>query len=398
MDGIKVTCQCGRILTAPASHAGKKGRCPTCGFHFIIPAPMPSAPPAARSRKSRAGIILGAIIGILILAGVVMIIASSAGKPGTSERDVAVKPEQPAPKPDAPQPGAQPAPAPEPAPEPAPTPELTPAPEAKLPDAPEGFKAVEAEGRDKDTGLWKEIEHVKSGIRLRLIPAGEFYMGESMSAEDTLEKYGGTVEWYKPEHPRHHVKISKPFYMGKYEVTQTQWKVIMGNNPSNWKGDNLPVEQVSWNDVQGFLNKAGDGLRLPSEAEWEYACRAGSKGQWCFGDNENILGDYAWYNKNSDNQTHPVGQKKPNGWGLYDMHGNVWEWCSDWYGEKYYEECRNGVIDPSGPGNGAGRVLRGGELVDVAWVARSATRDGDRPDLRGGDGGFRVVVSARDGS
>jgi formylglycine-generating enzyme required for sulfatase activity/predicted Ser/Thr protein kinase/type II secretory pathway pseudopilin PulG len=262
-----------------------------------------------------------------------------------------------------------------------------PAPGTKLPDAPAGFKAVESEGRDKDTGLWKEIEHIKSGIRLRLIPTGEFDMGSPDTEKDRD----------KDEGPVHHVKISKPFYMGKYEVTQAQWKAVMGadNNPSNFKGDNLPVETVSWNDAQEFLKKAGDGLRLPSEAEWEFACRAGSKGKWCFGDDENTLGDYAWYNENSGNQTHPVGQKKPNTFGLYDMHGHVWEWCSDWYGEKYYEECKNGVSDPTGPGNGAGRVVRGGSWGTVAWSARSADRNGRGPGDRGGVSGFRVAVPAR---
>src|SRR6185295_12837821 len=128
----------------------------------------------------------------------------------------------------------------------------------------------------------------------------------------------------------HKVRITRQFEIGKYEVTQEQWQAVMGDNPSNFKGANLPVEKVSWNDAQDFLLKlnARDGYtyRLPTEAEWEYACRAGSMGDFA-----GELDDVAWYDKNSGSKTHPVGQKRPNVWGLYDMHGNVSEWCSDWY-------------------------------------------------------------------
>ncbi len=160
------------------------------------------------------------------------------------------------------------------------------------------------------------------GVKMEmvLIPAGEFKMGSPDSDKDalTLEK------------PQHRVRITKPFYLGKFLVTQEQWEAVMGNNPSQFKGPKNPVEMVSWEDCQKFLGKlnakssSGTGkFQLPSEAQWEYACRAGSKTRYCFGDDETPLGDYAWYGKNSGNTTHPVGEKKPNAWGLYDMYGNV---------------------------------------------------------------------------
>ena len=159
------------------------------------------------------------------------------------------------------------------------------------------------------------------GIRLKLLPAGTFWMGEDLDA--------------------HKVTLTQPFYLGVYEVTQEQYERVMGKNPSNFKGPQNPVEKVSWDDAVEFCRKlselpeekaAGRIYRLPTEAEWEYACRAGTTTKYSFGDSESELGEYGWFDKNSDRKTHPVGQKQPNKWGLYDMHGNVWEWCSDWYG------------------------------------------------------------------
>jgi formylglycine-generating enzyme required for sulfatase activity len=259
-----------------------------------------------------------------------------------------------------------------------------------------GFKAVESEGRDEATGLWKEIEHIKTGIRLRLVPAGEFDMGGQAIYTKVVfvEGIGEEIAYNEDTHPAHHVKISRPFYMGKYELTQAQWKAVMGadNNPSKWQGDDLPVDSLSWNMAEDFLKEAGDGLRLPTEAEWEYACWAGSKGA---GYDKMKLSDYAWYYPNSKDKTHPVGQKKPNAWGLYDMLGNVWEWCSDRYDDKYYEECKNGVTDPQGPEKGVHRVARGGSFYADGWSAHPAHRlmiPG--PDAGGWYCGFRVVRDA----
>ncbi len=171
--------------------------------------------------------------------------------------------------------------------------------------------------------------------------------------------------------------VSRPFFLGKYEVTQKQWEAVMGNNPSNFKGPDLPVEQVSWNDVQDFIRKLNEKegkniYRLPSEAEWEHSARAGSNGAWCFGDDESLLVQYAWYDKNSGSTTHPVGQLKPNAFGLYDMHGNVWEWCED--------------------AEGADRVSRGGCWLFGADDCRSDYRNWDDPGGRYDGLGFRVLA------
>ena len=205
------------------------------------------------------------------------------------------------------------------------------------------------------------------GMELVLIPAGSFTMGDD-----------------SPE-PAHKVTITKPFYLGKYEVTQEQWEAVMGSNPSNFKGPKNPVEQVNWDDCQAFLDRlntraGGKGYKfvLPTEAQWEYACRAGSTGKFCFGDDEKQLGEYAWYRENSESKTHPVGEKKPNAWGLYDMHGNVWEWCQDWHGGCGAEAVR----DPSGPTTGLDRVNRGGSWHFVGWRCQSGCRSFIPPELR----------------
>jgi formylglycine-generating enzyme required for sulfatase activity len=219
-----------------------------------------------------------------------------------------------------------------------------------------------------------------------LIPSGTFMMG---SPED--EPGRSTMETL------HQVTISKPFYMQTTEVTQKQWEKVMGNNPSYFQGDeNLPVEQVSWNDVQEFIRKlnkmeGNDKYRLPTEAQWEYACRAGSSTMYCFGNDPGRLGEYAWYDENSGNVTHAVGQKKPNAWGLYDMYGNVWEWVQDWGGSGDYPSGH--VTDPTGPSSGPSRVFRGGSGVDCTGsCCRTAFRAGDRPDSRYWKSvGFRLI-------
>jgi formylglycine-generating enzyme required for sulfatase activity len=208
------------------------------------------------------------------------------------------------------------------------------------------------------------------------IPAGEFTMG---SAET------------KYEQPAHKVKITKPFLMGATEVTQAQWKAVMGDSPSLIQGDDLPVESVTWEECQAFVKKLsekeGKTYRLPTEAEWEYACRAGSTKRFHFGDDANGLGEYAWHGANSDCTTHPVGLKKPNAWGLYDTYGNVWEWCQDFYvayGEKEQ-------ADPAGPEKGSQRIFRGGAWYDEVYRCRSAFRNSRHPNSRNYFG-LRVVM------
>ncbi|MDA7492884.1 formylglycine-generating enzyme family protein [bacterium] len=219
------------------------------------------------------------------------------------------------------------------------------------------------------------------GMEFKLIPAGKFIMGDA-SSEDN-------------ETP-HEVTLTKPFKLGVYEVTQEQYEKVMGVNPSKSKGANNPVENVSWEDAIEFCRKlselpaekeAGNVYRLPSEAEWEYACRAGTTTKFSFGDDESELGDYAWYDDNSDRNTHPVGGKKPNAWGLYDMHGNVWEWCQDWY----WDYPSGSVTDPRGP-RGSYRVLRGGSWYAPAEYCRSACRGRRGPSDRILHG-FRVSLS-----
>ena len=196
------------------------------------------------------------------------------------------------------------------------------------------------------------------------------------------------------EGPEDEVTISQGFYLGKYEITQGQWYAVMGSNPSKYKGANHPVEKVSWEEVQQFISKlnqsAGSSVyRLPTEAEWEYACRAGSTTRWSFGDDASMLGEYAWYDgNNSSFGTKDVGTKKPNLWGLYDMHGNVYEWCQDKWGSSYSSGSQ---IDPLGPTAGSSRVMRGGRFNNSARYVRSAYRDHSSPDYRSDGVGFRLL-------
>ena len=252
------------------------------------------------------------------------------------------------------------------------------------------------------------------GMEFTLIPAGKFMMGSDLEEHD--------------EEPIHEVTISRPFYMGIYPVTQSEWQEIMGNNPSELIGDDYPVHGVSWNDAQEFIRKlnlpdeqptilydnwtgetrpkAQFEYRLPSEAEWEYACRAGTTGDYA-----GPLDSMAWYANNSGhryvdaaqtweteqladngNQPHVVGTKEANAFRLFDMHGNVWEWCQDFYDENYYRNSPS--IDPQGPSSGQYRVLRGGSWDSVATLLRSALRLYGPPGNRGVDG-FRLVAVVR---
>jgi formylglycine-generating enzyme required for sulfatase activity len=199
----------------------------------------------------------------------------------------------------------------------------------------------------------KRVSTSSIGMEFVQIPAGEFMMGSPLSEKGRKSDEG----------PLHKVKITKSFYLQTTEVTQAQWVAIMGNNPSYYTGDdNRPVDCVSWEDVKEFLKKLsekkGKKYRLPTEAEWEYACRAGSTAKYCFSDSEGELVEYAWYVKNCGGETHLVGCKEPNKLGLYDMHGNVQEFCQDFYAEDYYG--RSLTNDPEGPSNGKYRVARGG--------------------------------------
>ncbi len=229
------------------------------------------------------------------------------------------------------------------------------------------------------------------GMNLVLIPAGEFLMG---SPESDSSAWDG-------EKPQHLVRISRPFYLGVTEVTQAQYEGVMGTNPSRFKGAQLPVEGVSWEDAVAFCRRLSDKedrtYRLPTEAEWEYACRAGSTTKWSFGDDESALNEYAWYSANSNRTMHPVGEKNPNAWGLYDMHGNVCEWCSDWCG-RYASTVMD---DPTGPTAGWTRVLRGGSCYYDARSCRSVFRFESPPDVPGDRDdfvGFRVASSSVDAS
>jgi formylglycine-generating enzyme required for sulfatase activity/predicted Ser/Thr protein kinase len=221
------------------------------------------------------------------------------------------------------------------------------------------------------------------GMELVYIGPGNFMMG-SPDGDGELD-----------EHPRHVVTLTCGFYMGRTAVTQAQWKAVMGTNPSKFKGDDLPVEQVSWHDAMAFCKelsyREGRTYRLPMEAEWEYASRAGSLTRYYFGDAEEQLDRYAWYHVNSGGETHSVGAKAPNGWGFHDMYGNVWEWCQDWYGD--YPS--GTAIDPSGPPTGSCRLLRGGSWDDDANYCQSSFRFWSAPDYCVGYIGFRVCLDVK---
>jgi formylglycine-generating enzyme required for sulfatase activity len=223
------------------------------------------------------------------------------------------------------------------------------------------------------------------GMKLKLIPAGEFVMGDPDS--------GSVLS--PPEEPQHEVRITQSFYLGVTEVTQEQYAKVMAKNPSKFKDDSNPVDTASWTEAVEFCKRLsaqeGKTYRLPTEAEWEYACRAGTTTAYSFGDDAASLGEYAWYDENSDRRTHSVGEKKPNAWGLYDMHGNVSEWCQDMYAEY----TSDAVTDPVGTYGLTNRVDRGGSWFDSARNCRSAYRNaitmGSRRGPRLGMRGFRVA-------
>ena len=196
------------------------------------------------------------------------------------------------------------------------------------------------------------------------------------------------------EKPAHRVNVSD-FFIGKYEVTQAQWKAVMGQNPSSRKGDNLPVEGVSWNDIQEFIRKlnvmTGKQYRLPTEAEWEFASRGGIQSKNYKYSGSNTANDVAWIEINSAKTTHPVGTKSPNELGIYDMSGNVMEWCSDWLGQ--YTDI--GKVNPKGAGAGTHRVGRGGSWSSAERIVRVSARSGNNPDSRASNLGFRLAYSTK---
>ena len=200
------------------------------------------------------------------------------------------------------------------------------------------------------------------------------------------------------EKPVHAVVITRGFYVGRHEVTQAQYERVMGVNPSSFKGPDLPVEQVTWDAAVEFCRKlserTGGSFRLPTEAEWEYAARAGSREKYCFGDDEEMLKQYAWFDANSGKRTHAVGRKKPNAWGLFDCHGNVREWCSDWYSEDSYAGGPH--EDPKGPAGGQCRVQRGGSWNYPGLSCRSANRSGCPPGYEGINFGFRAAMDPQE--
>ncbi|KPA11259.1 serine/threonine protein kinase [Candidatus Magnetomorum sp. HK-1] len=224
------------------------------------------------------------------------------------------------------------------------------------------------------------------GMILVHIPAGSFVMGGDEVAEQADEM----------ERPRHRVTINKPFYLGRYPVTQSEWIAVMNNNPSHFEGDRNPVEQVSYHDVYQFIDKLNSlektkAYRLPYEAEWEYAARAGTQTTYYFGNSTGKLETAAWFRKNSGKKTHPVGKLSSNPWGLYDMHGNVHEWCEDWFDKKYYAV--SAKKNPTGPKKGLAKSLRGGDWGSEDWHCRAASRSLGSPDRRGNRLGFRLFRS-----
>jgi formylglycine-generating enzyme required for sulfatase activity len=238
-------------------------------------------------------------------------------------------------------------------------------------------------GGDSDS----ELKDSTTGIEMVLVKGGCYQMGSAFDIGGPEEK------------PVHKVCVDD-YYLGKFEVTQGQWKVIMGNNPSRNKcGDDCPVENVSWNDVQDFIKKLNGKIvgenntivnyRLPTEAEWEFAARSRGEVERSYSaKNVHQLIDVAWYNLNTES-IRPVGQKPPNGLGLFDMSGNVAEWTNDWYGSTYYATSPSN--NPTGPNTGERRVVRGGSYVDYPFDLRATYRNYLPPDYRSGSKGFRLV-------
>ncbi len=268
----------------------------------------------------------------------------------------------------------------------------------KAPDSPDAANSASSDvPNGASSGASSDVVN-SIGMKFVRVPKGTFLMGSPRGNPNA-----------DLDERQHEVTISRDFSIGAFECTQEQYERVMGKNPSQFQDPrnkestaNHPVERISWNDAAEFCRRlselpaekaAGRSYRLPTEAEWEFACRGGSAGEFAFGDDAAALGDYAWYEPNGGGQTHPVGQKRPNAFGIYDMHGNAWEWCADWY----VEHSRRPVVDPTGPANGTDRVYRGGSWNYSAGYCRSANRTATKPDFDsfGFDFlsiGFRVVM------
>jgi formylglycine-generating enzyme required for sulfatase activity len=232
------------------------------------------------------------------------------------------------------------------------------------------------------TGLAWRVRDTATQVELLLVPPGTFQMGCIMGSN----QYG----CYSWEQPVHHVTLTNAFYLGRYEVTQSQWLAKMGSNPSYFQGQSdsasRPVERVSWTTIQGYLSATN--MRLPTEAEWEYACRAGTQTPFYNGStDDSTVGALAWYNPIAGGKTHAVGGKAANGFGLHDMLGNVWEWVNDWY-DTYPSSAQT---NPTGPVSSSERVIRGGSWIDHTGYVRSSVRYGGTPGYAELDGGFRVA-------
>jgi formylglycine-generating enzyme required for sulfatase activity len=237
------------------------------------------------------------------------------------------------------------------------------------------------EGQDEEAGSAEVKEYTVGGVTFKMIrvEAGSFRMG--------------SIDGDSDEQPVHNVTISSDYYIGETEVTQELWATVMGSNPSNFTSDSqLPVETVSWNDCQTFITKlnslTGANFRLPTEVEWEYAARGGNKSQGYTYSGSDTIGDVAWYTSNSSSKTHPVKTKQPNELGIYDMSGNVWEWCQDWYGS--YSSAA--VTDPQGPSSGSIRVSRGGGWDYIAAGCRCANRNRYAPTYTPDYLGLRLAL------
>ena len=232
-----------------------------------------------------------------------------------------------------------------------------------------------------ETGWPWRVRHDATGIELVLVPPGDYRRGASQGDDAAASD----------EKPAHRVRLTQPFYLGRYEVTQEEWQRVMDSNPARTANSRSPVERISWLDArgpEGFLARAGAGLRLPTEAEWEYAARAGSTDA-----HHGPVDDVAWHEGNAEGRTHAVGLRRANALGLHDMLGNVWEWCEDWYTEIEYLKHTLGVNDPTGPERGNLRVLRGGSWYFSGEQCRASVRVAVRPGNRSGAFGLRVALT-----